>query len=186
MDLEQLRATIDTLVRAPYLLTVSDDERCRLGGRGLRVARRRDRLPWWSRTLQVRRPEAGLMVSLLWAPNDADGYSLIVDATVTATAGTGTGDNVVRLRPNVRRAAPPRTRRRGTRHRLRCRLRAAVARGGRLTKEPELDQTITIVRPVVRGSAMASIAAGRSSKPTTWPTTGRTAPAQRRARRSRA
>ena len=97
VDLEQLRATIDTMVRAPYLLTVSDDGRahsvavawawhddeldCAVGNRTLANARSRP------------------AVSLLWAPNDADGYSLIVDATVTATAGTGDGDNVVRLQP---------------------------------------------------------------------------------------
>jgi hypothetical protein len=50
-------------------------------------------------------------VSLLWPPNDPDGYSLIVDATVTATAGTGEGegDNVVRLQPTravLHRPAP--------------------------------------------------------------------------------
>ena len=107
VDLEQLRATIDTMERAPYLLTVSDDGRahsvavawewhddeldCAVGNRTLGNARSR--------------PE----VSLLWAPNDADGYSLIVDATVTATAGTGTGDNVVRLQPTravLHRPAP--------------------------------------------------------------------------------
>ena len=97
VDLEQLRATTDTLGRAPYLLTVSDDGRahsvavawewhddeidCAVGNRTLANARSR--------------PD----VSLLWAPDDADGYSLIVDATVTATAGTGSGDNIVRLRP---------------------------------------------------------------------------------------
>ena len=97
VDLEQLRATIDTMARAPYLLTVSDDGRahsvavawtwhddeldCAVGNRTLANARSR--------------PD----VSLLWAPNDADGYSLIVDATVTATAGTGAGDNIVRLQP---------------------------------------------------------------------------------------
>src|SRR5688500_13863132 len=83
--------------RAPYLLTVSDDGRahsvavawqwhgddvdCAVGNRTLATARSRPN------------------VSLLWAPNDADGYSLIVDATVTATAGSGTGDNMVRLQP---------------------------------------------------------------------------------------
>ena len=107
VDLEQLRATIDTLTRAPYLLTVSDDGRahsvavawqwheheidCAVGNRTLTNARSR--------------PE----VSLLWAPNDADGYSLIVDGTVTATAGSGTGDNVVRVQPTravLHRPAP--------------------------------------------------------------------------------
>lgn len=97
VDLEQLRATIDELERAPYLLTVSDDGRahsvavawqwhddeidCAVGNRTVANARSR--------------PD----VSLLWAPNDAGGYSLIVDATVTATAGSGNGDNVVRLQP---------------------------------------------------------------------------------------
>ena len=107
VDLEQLRATIDTMERAPYLLTVSDDGRahsvavawtwhddeldCAVGNRTLANARNR--------------PE----VSVLWAPNDADGYSLIVDAIVTATAGTGEGDNVVRLQPTravLHRPAP--------------------------------------------------------------------------------
>ena len=107
MDLEQLRAAIDGLERAPYLLTMSDDGRahsvavawqwhddeitCAVGNRTLANARRR--------------PD----VSLLWAPNDADGYSLIVDATVTATSGDGTGDNLVRLQPTrgvLHRPAP--------------------------------------------------------------------------------
>jgi len=107
VDLEQLRATIDTMARAPYLLTVSDD------GRAHSVA-----VAWqWhedeitcavgNRTLANAgtRPD----VSLLWPPNDADGYSLIVDATVTATSGTGTGDNLVRLQPTravLHRPAP--------------------------------------------------------------------------------
>ena len=107
VDLEQLRTTIDTLTRAPYLLTVSDDGRahsvavawqwhgheieCMVGNRTLANARSRHE------------------VSLLWAPNDADGYSLIVDATVTATSGDGSGDNLVRLRPTravLHRPAP--------------------------------------------------------------------------------
>ena len=107
VDLERLRETIDTLERAPYLLTVSDD------GRAHSVA-----VAWqWhedeitcavgNRTLANAgtRPD----VSLLWPPNDADGYSLIVDATVTATSGTGTGDNLVRLQPTravLHRPAP--------------------------------------------------------------------------------
>jgi hypothetical protein len=107
VDLEQLRTTIATMERAPYLLTVSDDGRahsvavawewhdddldCAVGNRTLANARSR--------------PD----VSLLWAPNDADGYSLIVDATVTATSSTGTGDNLVRLQPTravLHRPAP--------------------------------------------------------------------------------
>ena len=107
VDLEQLRAAIDELERAPYLLTVSDDGRahsvavawqwhddeitCAVGNRTLANARSR--------------PD----VSLLWAPNEADGYSLIVDATVTATSGDGNGNGLVRLRPTravLHRPAP--------------------------------------------------------------------------------
>ena len=107
VDLEQLRATIDTLERAPYLLTVSDD------GRAHSVA-----VAWqWhgdeitcavgNRTLANARARSD--VSLLWAPNDAGGHSLIVDATVTATSGEGAGDNLVRLQPTravLHRPAP--------------------------------------------------------------------------------
>ena len=107
VDLEQLRATIETLERAPYLLTVSDDGpahsvavawqwhddeiTCAVGNRTLANASTRHE------------------VTLLWAPNHADGYSLIVDATVTATSGDGTGDNLVRLQPTravLHRPAP--------------------------------------------------------------------------------
>jgi len=48
-------------------------------------------------------------VSLLWPPDDVGGYSLIVDAEVTGTAGTGSGDNLVRVRPTravLHRPAP--------------------------------------------------------------------------------
>jgi hypothetical protein len=107
VELEELRSALETLERPPYLLTVGDDGRahsvavawewhddeidCAVGNRTLANARSR--------------PD----VSLLWAPNDAGGYSLIVDATVTATAGTGSGDNVVRVRPTravLHRPAP--------------------------------------------------------------------------------
>jgi hypothetical protein len=107
VDLERLRTTIDELHRAPYLLTVSDDGRahcvavawqwehdeitCAVGNHTLANARSR--------------PD----VCLLWAPNDVDGYSLIVDATVTATSGADTGNNLVRLQPTravLHRPAP--------------------------------------------------------------------------------
>ena len=97
VDLEHLRDAIDATDRAPYLLTVSDD------GRPHSVA-----VEWsWhagelaisvgNRTLANARARA--LVSLLWAPSDRDGYSLIVDCTVAHTEGTGAGDNVVRVRP---------------------------------------------------------------------------------------
>jgi hypothetical protein len=38
-------------------------------------------------------------VTLLWPADDVGGYTLIVDATVVHTEGTGTGDNLIRVRP---------------------------------------------------------------------------------------
>ena len=97
VELEQLRDAISASDRAPYFLTVGDD------GRPHCVA-----VTWvWrddelalsvgSRTLANARARGA--VSLLWAPNDPSGYSLIVDADVTHSAGTGTGDNLVVVRP---------------------------------------------------------------------------------------
>jgi hypothetical protein len=107
VELEQLRTTLGTFARSPYLLTVSDD------GRPHSVA-----VPWaWhgdeircavgNRTLANARVRRG--VTLLFAPDDPGGYSLIVDAAVTACEGTGAGDNLVRLRPTravLHRPAP--------------------------------------------------------------------------------
>ena len=77
VDLEQLRATIDTMVRAPYLLTVSDDGRphatavtITFSGAtfALEVGRR-------SAANAGERPD----VTLLWPPVDDERFSLIVD-----------------------------------------------------------------------------------------------------------
>ncbi|HEY6316658.1 MAG TPA: pyridoxamine 5'-phosphate oxidase family protein [Acidimicrobiia bacterium] len=95
--LDELRAALDGLERAPYLVTVGDD------GRPHAVA-----VPWRWRDDELDVPagnrslaNAGTRpdVTLLWPANDADGYTLIVDATVVHTEGTGTGDNLVRVRP---------------------------------------------------------------------------------------
>ncbi len=97
VELEALRDTIADLARPPYLLTVADDGRahsvavdCSWRGDELE-------LPVGNRTLT--NAAARPLVSLLWPPNDVGGYSLIVDAEVTHTAGTGAGDNRVRVRP---------------------------------------------------------------------------------------
>ena len=97
--LDELRAALDGLERAPYLVTVGDD------GRPHAVA-----VPWrWhddeldvpagNRSLAnaAARPD----VTLLWPANDAGGYTLIVDATVVHTEGTGTGDNLVARPPDA-------------------------------------------------------------------------------------
>ena len=95
--LDELRAVLAALERAPYLVTVTDD------GRPHAVA-----VPWsWrdddlevpagTRTLAnaTARPD----VTLLWPANDPGGYTLIVDGTAVHTEGTGTGDNLLRVRP---------------------------------------------------------------------------------------
>jgi hypothetical protein len=93
--LDELRAAIADTDRAPYLLTVSDDGRAhtvavapRWDGDELTIAVGRH---------TVANAQARPAVSLLWPPKDRAGYSLIVDADVTATASTDDG-HTVRLR----------------------------------------------------------------------------------------
>ena len=95
--LDELRAAIGKTDRSPFLLTVSDD------GRPHSVAvdaKWRDdelELPVGDRSLA--NAGARPLVTLLWPARDVGGYTLIVDADVTATRGTGEGDNLVRVRP---------------------------------------------------------------------------------------
>ena len=97
VELDALRDAIADTERAPYLLTVADDGRphsvavaCEWRGHELAM-------PVGDRTLTNAR--ARELVSLLWPPDDADGYSLIVDATVTSAQGSGGGDNELVVRP---------------------------------------------------------------------------------------
>ena len=95
--LDELRATLDGLERAPYLVTVGDDARPHVVAVPWRWRDDELELPAGNRSVAnaaVRRD-----VTLLWAPNDAGGYTLIVDAVVLQTEGTGTGDNLIRVRP---------------------------------------------------------------------------------------
>ena len=82
---------------ATYLLTVSDD------GRPHSVAVspewRGDELVMAAGNRSVSNAAARPSVSLVWAPGELGGYSLIVDATVTDTVATGTGDNTVTVQP---------------------------------------------------------------------------------------
>lgn len=105
--LDELRAAIADTDRAPYLLTVSDD------GRAHTVAV----APWWDDDELVIRvgrhtvanAQARALVSLLWAPKERVGYSLIVDADVTGTASDDDGTHSIRLRPTravLHRPAP--------------------------------------------------------------------------------
>ena len=97
VELDALRDAIADTDRAPYLLTVADDGRPHSVAvtwewRGDELA-----MPVGNRTLA--NAHARELVSLLWPPRAPDGYSLIVDATVTGTRGSGEGDNELIVQP---------------------------------------------------------------------------------------
>jgi hypothetical protein len=83
--LDRVREAIHETDRAPYLLTVSEDGR----PHSVAVA------PAWDDTELVMTVGARTLanarrhnlVTLLWPPKHPDGYSLIVDASVTGTSG---------------------------------------------------------------------------------------------------
>jgi hypothetical protein len=96
----QLEALHDQLVayeRAPYLLTVSDD------GRPHSVAVpavwRGDELAMLVGKRTAANATARPRVSLVFAPGDPAGYSLIVDASVTGCATTDEGEHELSVRP---------------------------------------------------------------------------------------
>jgi hypothetical protein len=95
--LDRLREAIDETDRAPYLVTVSGD------GRPHSVAAvcewRADELVLSIGNHSLANARARPLVTLLWPPREPTGYTLIVDATVTATAGDGAGDNTITARP---------------------------------------------------------------------------------------
>jgi len=97
VELEQLRDAINETDRAPYFLTVGDD------GRPHCVAVtwvwRDDELSLSVGNRTLANAQVRNSVSLLWAPSDPSGYSLIVDADVTHSEGSGAGDNLVVVRP---------------------------------------------------------------------------------------
>ena len=97
IPVDRLRAEQAKFHTAPYCLTVDDEGRPH--GVAVTVTWRDDRLvvPAGNRTLANARERP--LVSVLWPPNDVGGYSLIVDATVTAAHGTGEGDNEITLEP---------------------------------------------------------------------------------------
>ena len=98
VTLERLREEILGFAStATYLLTVSDDGRPH--SVAVVPAWHGDELVMAAGNRSVRNAAARPSVSLVWAPGEAGGYSLIVDATVTATVGTGAGDNSVTVQP---------------------------------------------------------------------------------------
>jgi len=97
VGLERLRAEIERFAVGPYLLTVSDDDRTHCTAVVASWDGDELVLPAGNRTLSNARSRPS--ISLLWPPASPGAYSLIVDATVTATRGTGRGDNAITARP---------------------------------------------------------------------------------------
>jgi len=97
VSLESLRAEIDRSSSDPYLLTVSDDAAPHCVAVAVRWDG--DHLAMGAGTRTRDNAAARPRVTLLWPPAERGGYSLIVDAMVVATSGTGQGDNQVTVRP---------------------------------------------------------------------------------------
>jgi hypothetical protein len=97
VTLEKLREEIAGFATtATYLLTVSGDGR----PHSVAVAPEwdGDELVMGAGKTSVGNAAARPQVSLVWAPGEAGGYSLIVDATVTTTV-LGDGDSSVTVQP---------------------------------------------------------------------------------------
>jgi hypothetical protein len=97
VELRRLRGAIGDTDRAPYLLTVSDGDRPHSVAVDFTWHGDDLEFPVGNSTLANAR--ARPHVTVLWAPKDAAGYSLIVDAEVTHAVGNGDGDNLIRVRP---------------------------------------------------------------------------------------
>jgi hypothetical protein len=97
VSLDRLRAEMQHFEVGPYLLTVSDDASPHCVA--VAVSWTGDELAMGTGNRTKANAAARPSVSLLWPPTVADGYSLIVDATVTVTRGTGAGDNTITVRP---------------------------------------------------------------------------------------
>ena len=97
VGLDRLRAEIENFKFDPYLLTVSDDDcpHCT----AVVVSWTDDELLMAAGNRTLANAPARPSISLLWSPATRGGFSLIVDATVTATRGTGRGDNSITARP---------------------------------------------------------------------------------------
>ena len=97
VSLDELRAQIRGFERDPYLITVSEEAHPHC----VAVV-----VSWVGDELVVRAGNRTLetagarpLVSFVWPPATRDGYSLIVDGSVTATRGLREGGNVITVRP---------------------------------------------------------------------------------------
>jgi len=95
--LDALRVEIEERSRPPYLLTVSPDGRPHAVA--VRVAWDGDSLTTDPGNRTAANAADRRLVSLVWPPDTVDGYSLIVDASVTAVDVPGDGPNRLVLSP---------------------------------------------------------------------------------------
>ncbi len=97
VELAALGARVEEYGAQAYLLTAGPDGRPHSVGLPVK----------WSDGLLLAEPgnrslanaAAHPLVALLWPPPTEGGYTLIVDADVVSTRGSGAGDNEVTLRP---------------------------------------------------------------------------------------
>jgi hypothetical protein len=97
VSLDRLRAEIERFTIGPYLLTVSENETPHCVAVNVSWIGEELVLGAGNHTRDNAAARPG--VSLLWPPATPGEYSLIVDAAVAATRGTGQGDNEITLRP---------------------------------------------------------------------------------------
>ena len=97
VSLERLKDETQRVGTMPYLLTVSDDERPHCTA--IAVQWDGDELCMAPGNRTMTNVASRPAVTLLWPPAEPGGYSLIVDAMVTKTGGTGAGDNTLRAQP---------------------------------------------------------------------------------------
>jgi hypothetical protein len=106
VELDELRAQIDAFATDAYLLTVREDGRAH--SVAVPVRWEGDDLVVPAGNTTAANAQARPLVALLWPPPERGGYSLIVDATVVATAAVETGHEVT-VRPTravLHRPAP--------------------------------------------------------------------------------
>jgi hypothetical protein len=106
VGLDELRAQIDAFATDAYLLTVGDDGRSHSVAVPVRWEGDEIVVPAGNTT--ARNATARPLVALLWPPAERGGYSLIVDANVTA-ATDGDDGREVTVRPTravLHRPAP--------------------------------------------------------------------------------
>ena len=170
VSVERLHEAVEQFGRTPFLLTVSDDGRPHAvgvvadwDGPSLRAA---------VGSRSATNAEARPLVSLVWPPFEEGGYNLIVDGDAELVSGLeGTAVLVTPTKAVLHRAAAPE--RRGSRGRLRLRLRAPLAVPAVLGPGPVAGRREPAMRRRSLTSAVHSVGLSASSTLTgNLPTTG--------------